>query len=143
MKIQNINLNLFRTRSTNETQNPFAANNVSNPFAGGLKTDIFQSSSMENKQPNIFAKKAAEIVEGWNQGVTNFKNGAKEFFAPAISFAGKIQAGYDKLNSIKMEDLFTNLKNEISMIGLDKDVKKYLKMSAADLRGELAKELAA
>ena len=144
MKIQNINLNLFRARNTVENTNPFASqSNTSNPFAGGLQADAFQSSTIENKQPNIFARKAAEIVTGWNQGVENFKNGAKEFFAPAISFAGKIQAGYNKLNSITLEDMFNSLKNEISMIGLDKDVKRYMKMSASELRSELSKELAA
>ena len=98
MKIQNINFNLFRSRNVNqtETKNPFAAANISNPFAGGLQVDIFQKSNLENKQPNIFAQKAAEIVTGWNKGVENLKNGAKEFFAPAVSFAGKIQAGYKR-----------------------------------------------
>ena len=143
MKIQNISFNLFRTRNANETSNPFSANSISNPFAGKIQSDVFQSSSIENKQPNIFAQKAAEIVTGWNNGVANLKNGAKEFFAPAISFAGKIQAGYNKLNSITLEDVYNNLKNEISMIGLDRDVKKYLRMSASELRNELAKELAA
>lgn len=147
MKIQNINLNLFRTRSVNsaenQVQNPFAATNISNPFAGGMKTDIFQSSTIENKEPNIFAQKAAEIVTGFNKGVDNFKAGAREFFAPAVSFAGRIQAGYNKLNSMTLQDAFAGLKNEISMIGLDKDVKKYMRMSAAELRSELAKELAA
>ena len=143
MKIQNINFSLFRTKSAAES-NPFAAqNSVSNPFAGGLKADTFQSSSLDNKQPNIFAQKAAEIVTNWNKGVENFKNGAKEFFAPAVSFAGKIQAGYNKLNSITLGDMFNNLKNEISMIGLDRDVKKYMRMSTTELRSELAKELAA
>ena len=41
-----------------------------------------------------------------------------------------------------MEDLFANLKNEISMIGLDRDVKKYMRMSTSELRNELANELA-
>ena len=99
--------------------------------------------TIENKQPNIFAQKAAEIVTGWNNGVSNLKNGARELFAPAISFAGKIKAGYEKLNTITLEDVYNNLKNEISMIGLDRDVKKYLRMSASELRSELAKELAA
>ena len=145
MKIQNINFNLFRSRNVNqaETKNPFAAANISNPFAGGIQTDVFQKSTIENTQPNIFAQKAAEIVTGWNKGVENLKNGAKEFFAPAISFAGKIQAGYNKLNSVTLTDLYNNLKSEISMLGLDRDVKKYLRMSAADLRTELSKELAA
>ena len=145
MKIQNINLNLFRARNAVENNNPFAAQNTtSNPFAGGLKTDTFQATTVENNsQPNVFARKAAELVTGWNQGVENFKNGAKEFFAPAVSFAGKIQAGYNKLNSITLTDMFNNLKNEISMIGLDKDVKKYMRMSTSELRSELAKELAA
>ena len=144
MKIQNINLNLFRAKNTTESSNPFAGqHNISNPFAGGLKADTFQSSAIENKQPNIFAQKAAEIVTNWNKGVESFKNGAKEFFAPAVSFAGKIQAGYNKLNSITLEDMFNSFKNEISMIGLDKDVRKYMKMSTSELRSELAKELAA
>ena len=98
MKIQNINLSLFRSRNTVENTNPFAAqSSTSNPFAGGLKADVFQSSTVENKETNIFARKAAELVTGWNKGVENFKNGAKEFFAPAVSFAGKIQAGYNKI----------------------------------------------
>ena len=83
------------------------------------------------------------MVTGWNQGVENFKNGAKEFCAPAISFAGKIQAGYNKLNTITLSDMFNSLKNEISMIGLDRDVKRYMKMSTSELRSELEKELAA
>ena len=143
MKIQNISFNLFRTRNVNETSNPFSANSISNPFAGKIQSDVFQSSTIENKQPNIFAQKAAEIVTGWNNGVSNLKNGARELFAPAISFAGKIKAGYEKLNTITLEDVYNNLKNEISMIGLDRDVKKYLRMSASELRSELAKELAA
>ena len=79
MKIQNISFNLFKTKNVNETQNPFAAKNISNPFAGGISHDVFQSSSIENKQPNIFAQKAAEIVTGWNNGINNLRNGAKEF----------------------------------------------------------------
>jgi len=146
MKISGINLNLFRARTTETTtqtqQNPFITGST-NPFAGGLSKDVFQNSSIENKQPNIFAQKAAEFVTTWNKSIENIKTGTKEFFAPAISFAGQIKTGFNKLNEIKVEDLFAGLKNEISMLTLDKDVRKYAKMSTADLRSELSKELAA
>ena len=146
MKISGINLNLFKTKSisnvTENQQNPFAVNNTNNPFAGGLKADVFQKSSIEEAKPNDIAQKAAEIVTNMNKGVETFKGMAKEFFAPAISFAGKIQAGYQKLNEIRVEDMFANLGKEISMLTLDKDVRKYVKMPIADLRSELAKELA-
>ena len=145
MKISNISLNLFNSKinkSSEQTSNPFAISS-SNPFAGNLTNDVFQTSNIniaDNKQ-NIFAQKAAELLISWNKGVENFKNGTKEFFAPAISFAGKVKAGYDKLNQITLEDAYNGIKNQISMLSLDKDVRKYMNMPVADLRTELTKEL--
>ena len=76
-------------------------------------------------------------------GVTTLKNRTREFFAPAISFAGKVREGYDRLNNITLGDVYNGIKKEISMLSLDKDVRKYVKMPVADLRSELAKELSA
>ena len=38
--------------------------------------------------------------------------------------------------------MYNGLKKEISLLTLDKDVRKYVKMPVADLREELVKELA-
>ena len=146
MRIPSINLNLFQSKSISKVaenqQNPFVANNTNNPFAGGLKADVFQNSSIENIQAtNFLAQKSAEIIAGWNNGIATFKNNAKEFFAPVISFAGSIRAGYNRLNEITLGDLYAGFKKEISMLSLDKDVRKYVKMPVADLRNELAQEL--
>ena len=144
MKISAINFNLFRTNTkvTENQQNPFAVNNTNNPFAGGLQSDVFQNSSIQNVQPNAFAQKTIELYGNLTERFSAIRNQAKEFFAPAISFAGKIQAGFDKLNSITVEDMYNGLKKEISLLTLDKDVRKYVKMPVADLREELVKELA-
>jgi len=148
MRISSINLNLFKTQSTTaveqQNQNPFAINNTqNNPFAGNnIGQDVFQNSSIQNTQPNAFAQKTAEIFAGFNEKFTTFKNNTKEFFAPVVSFAGKINAGIQKLNSITVEDMCAGLKKEISLLTLDKDVRKYVKMPVADLREELVKELA-
>lgn len=144
MKISAINFNLFRTNTkvSENQQNPFAVNNTNNPFAGGLQSDVFQNSSIQNVQPNAFAQKTIELYGNLTDRFSAIRNQAKEFFAPAISFAGKIQAGFDKLNSITVEDMYNGLKKEISLLTLDKDVRKYVKMPVADLREELVKELA-
>ena len=147
MKISSISFNLFKTKSvTNveqQNQNPFAINNTkSNPFAGKIEQDVFQNSSIQNAQPNAFAQKTAEIFAGFNEKFTTFKNNTKEFLSPVISFAGKINEGIQKLNSITIEDMYNGLKKEISLLTLDKDVRKYVKMPVADLREELIKELA-
>ena len=81
-------------------------------------------------------------MKKWNEKYNNFKNQSKEFFAPVISFAGKINAGIQKLNNITVEDMVANLKKEMSLLTLDKDVRKYVKMPVSDLREELVKELA-
>ena len=146
MKLPAISLNLFKAKNVstvNENQqNPFIANLTNNPFAGGLKTDVFQNSTINNAQStNIFAQKSAEFITNWNNGLEKIKNQAKEFFAPAISFAGNIKAGYEKLNQIKMENLISAFGKEISMLTLDREVRKYMKMPVAELRTELAKEL--
>ena len=148
MRIPSINFNLFQSKAiskvTENQQNPFAVNNTNNPFAGGLKTDVFQNSSVQNAQTtNIFAQKSAEIIAGWNNGITTFKNKTREFFAPAISFAGSIREGYNRLNEITLGDVYASIKREISLLSLDKDVRKYVKMPVADLRNELAQELSA
>ena len=147
MRIPSINFNLFQAKNVSKVsenqQNPFVANNTNNPFAGGLSSDVFQNSSIQNTQPNFIAKKTAEIIASWNNGITIFKNRTKEFFAPAISFAGSIRDGYNKLNEITLGDVYSGFKKEISMLSLDKDVRKYVKMPVADLRSELAKELSA
>ena len=144
MKISAINFNLFRTNTkvSENQQNPFAVNNTNNPFAGGLQSDVFQNSSIQNVQPNAFAQKTIELYGNLTDRFSAIRNQAKEFFAPAISFAGKIQAGFEKLNSITVEDMYNGLKKEISLLTLDKDVRKYVKMPVADLREELVKELA-
>lgn len=146
MKISAINFNLFRTNNTTKIsenqQNPFAVNNTNNPFAGGLQSDVFQNSSIQNVQPNAFAQKTIELYGNLTDRFSAIRNQAKEFFAPAISFAGKVRAGFDKLNSITVEDMYNGLKKEISLLTLDKDVRKYVKMPVADLREELVKELA-
>ena len=148
MRIPSINFNLFQSKSiskvTENQQNPFAVNNTNNPFAGGLSADVFQNSSIQNTQStNFFAQKSAEIIAGWNNGVATFKNRTKEFFAPAISFAGTVREGYERLNNITLGDIYAGIKKEISMLSLDKDVRKYVKMPVADLRNELAQELSA
>ena len=147
MKISSINFNLFKAQSVanveKQNQNPFAVNNTSiNPFAGKIEQDVFQNSSIQNAQPNAFAQKTAEIFAGFNEKLTNLKNNTKEFFSPVISFAGKINEGIQKLNTITVEDMYAGLKKEISLLKLDKDVRKYVKMPVADLREELVKELA-
>ncbi len=146
MRISSINLNLFQTKNvstiTENQQNPFVANNTNNPFAGGLQSDVFQNSSVQTSQPNAFIQKTASAFSGFSERLAEFKNQAKEFFAPAISFAGKIGESFEKLNSITVEDMYNGLKKEISMLSIDKDVRKYLKMPVADLREELAKEIA-
>ncbi|MCQ2958149.1 MAG: hypothetical protein MJ180_04510 [Candidatus Gastranaerophilales bacterium] len=145
MRISSINFNVFKTRSIanveQQNQNPFAVQN-NNTIAGGLKQDVFQNSSIQNAQPNAFAQKTAEIFAGFNEKYNNFKNQSKEFFAPVISFAGKINAGIQKLNSITVEDMVASLKKEMSLLTLDRDVRKYVKMPVSDLREELVKELA-
>jgi len=146
MKISAINFNLFRTNNATKIsenqQNPFAVNNTNNPFAGGLQSDVFQNSSIQNVQPNAFAQKTIELYGNLTDRFSAIRSQAKEFFAPAISFAGKVRAGFDKLNSITVEDMYNGLKKEISLLTLDKDVRKYVKMPVADLREELVKELA-
>lgn len=145
MKINNISLNLFsgKINKTTQTSNPFAVES-SNPFAGGLTKDIFQLSNanITEKKQNIFAQKAAEFLITWNKGIENIKIGTKEFFAPAISFAGKVKAGYNKLNEMTLEDAYNGIKNQITLFSIDKDVKKYMNMPISDLRAELSKELA-
>ena len=47
----------------------------------------------------------------------------------------------NKLNEITLGDVYSGFKKEISMLSLDKDVRKYVKMPVADLRNELAQEL--
>jgi len=148
MRIPSINFSLFQSKSiskvTENQQNPFAVNNTNNPFAGGLSADVFQNSSIQNTQPtNFFAQKSAEIISGWNNGIANIQNRTREFFAPAISFAGKVREGYNRINEITLGDIYNGIKKEISMLSLDKDVRKYVKMPVADLRSELAKELSA
>ena len=108
MRIPSINLNLFKAKNVSgvaeNQQNPFIANLTNNPFAGGLKTDVFQNSTINNAQStNVFVQKSAEFITNWNNGLEKIKNQTKEFFAPAISFAGSIKAGYEKLNQIKIE----------------------------------------
>ncbi len=147
MKLPAISFNLFKAKNIStvneKQQNPFAINSTNNPFAGGLKTDVFQNSTVNNAQStNVFVQKSAEFITNWNNGLEKIKNQAKEFFAPAISFAGNIKAGYEKLNNIKMEDMISALGKEISMLSIDRDVRKYMKMPVAELRTELAKELA-
>jgi len=146
MKISGINLNLFSAKSAatvkENQQNPFVTNNTNNPFAGGLQNDVFTNSSIQNVQPNAFAQKTVEIYNSLTDKFSTLKNQAKEFFAPAISFAGKIGSSFEKLNSITIEDMYAGLKREISLLSLDKDVRKYVKMPVADLKEELVKELA-
>ena len=148
MKLSGINLNLFSARNAQATteiqqnQNPFIVNSTNNPFAGGLQSDVFQSSSLNNTQPmNFFAQKTADIAAGWNSGIERAKNATKEFFAPAISFAGNVRAGFNKLNEMTVADMFGAVKKEISLLKLDKDVRKYVKMPVSELRNQLAQEL--
>ena len=146
MRISSINLNLFRTNNAEKVaenqQNPFVANNTNNPFSGGLQNDVFQNSSIQNVQPNAFAQKTAEIYGNLTDKFATLKQQAKDFFAPVISFGGKVREGFDKLNSITVEDMYNGLRKEISMLSLDKEVRQYMKMPVADLREELTKELA-
>ncbi len=146
MKIPSINLNLFKSKNISNVsenqQNPFVANSTNNPFAGSLKTDIFQNSSINNSQSyNFLAQKSAELIAGWNNGLGKIKNQTKEFLAPAISFAGRVQAGFKKLNEMNLGDMISGIQKEISLLTLDKDVRKYVKMPVSDLRVELAREL--
>ena len=66
----------------------------------------------------------------------------KEFIAPAISFAGKVKSGYNKLNEMTISDAYNGIKKHIAMLSIDKDVRKYMNMPVSDLRAELSKELA-
>ena len=146
MKLSSINLNLFRARNAQATtevqQNPFVANATNNPFAGGLQTDVFQNSTINNAQTtNVFAQKSAEMIAGWNNGLDKIKTQAKEFFAPAISFAGNVRAGFNRISEMSLADMYDGLKKEISLLTLDKEVRKYVKMPVSELRTQLAQEL--
>ena len=136
MKIPSIsNLNLFRTKQVNtinqSQNNPFAQS-----FNGGLSPDVFQSSNL-NTTVNPFAEKTAGIMKSLTSTMQKVKDYSKEKLAPVISFAGNVK----KIASMDIRDFGHAIMKEISMIGIDNEVKSYMRRPVSELRDLLALEL--
>ena len=136
MKIPSIsNLNLFRTKQVNtinqSQNNPFAQS-----FNGGLSSDVFQSSNL-NTTVNPFAEKTAGIMKSLTSTMQKVKDYSKEKLAPVISFAGNVK----KIASMDIRDFGHAIMKEISMIGIDNEVKSYMRRPVSELRDLLALEL--
>ena len=136
MKIPSISsLNLFRTKEVNtinqSQNNPFAQS-----FNGGLSSDVFQSSNM-NSTTNSFVEKTAGIMRSITSTMQKVTDFSKEKLAPVISFAGNVK----KIATMDISDIGHAIKREISMIGIDKEVKSYMRMPVSELRNLLTQEL--
>ena len=136
MKIPSISsLNLFRTKEVNtinqSQNNPFAQS-----FNGGLSSDVFQSSNM-NSTTNPFVEKTAGIMRSITSTMQKVKDFSKETLAPVISFAGNVK----KIATMDISDIGQAIKREISMIGVDSEVKGYMRRPVSELRDLLAQEL--
>ena len=136
MKIPSIsNLNLFRTKQVNtinqSQNNPFAQS-----FNGGLSSDVFQSSNL-NTTVNPFAEKTAGIMKSLTSTMQKVKDYSMEKLAPVISFAGNVK----KIATMDIGDFGHAIMREISMIGVDSEVKSYMRRPVSELRDLLALEL--
>ena len=136
MKIPSIsNLNLFRTKQVNtinqSQNNPFAQS-----FNGGLRSDVFQSSNL-NTTGNPFVETTANIMKSITSTMQKVKDYSKDVFAPVISFAGNVK----RIATMDIGELGHAIKNEISMIGVDSEVKGYMRRPVNELRDLLALEL--
>ncbi|MDD3594543.1 MAG: hypothetical protein PHX18_07945 [Candidatus Gastranaerophilales bacterium] len=145
-----IKVNFFKTQETNQqqTQNAqqpaFSNNPFKISFKSALNADMFQNSSLkEENSTNFVMKKIAEFTQRFNAGMEIARNKTREMFQPVISFAGKVKEGYNTLNSITLTDAMHSIGKEISLLTLDKDVRKYVKMPTYELRGLLEEELKA
>lgn len=146
-----IKMNFFKNQETtnqNQTQNAQQSIFTNNPFKisfkSALNADMFQNSSLkEENSTNFVIKKIAEFTQRFNAGMEIVRNRTKEMFQPVISFAGKVKEGYSTLNSITISDTMHAIGKEISLLTLDKDVRKYVKMPTYELRGLLEEELKA
>ena len=136
MKIPSISsLNLFRTKQANtinqSQNNPFAQS-----FNSGLSSDVFQSSEM-NTTVNPFVEKTASIMQSITSTMQKVKDYSKEKLAPVISFAGNVK----RIATMDISEIGHAIKKEISMIGVDSEVKSYMRMPVNELRDLLALEL--
>lgn len=136
MKIPSIsNLNLFRTKQVNtinqSQNNPFAQS-----FNGGLSSDVFQGSSL-NTTVNPFVEKTAGLMKSITSTMQKVKDYSKEALAPVISFAGNVK----RIATMDIGEIGHAIKKEISMIGVDSEVKNYMRMPVNELRDLLSLEL--
>ena len=136
MKIPSIsNLNLFRTKQVNtinqSQNNPFAQS-----FNGDLRSDVFQSSNL-NANSNPFVETTANIMKSITSTMQKVKDYSKDAFAPVISFAGNVK----RIATMDIGELGHAIKKEISMIGVDSEVKSYMRRPVNELRDLLTLEL--